>query len=111
VAADEVLRVVCPVSVRADPDLEQCRLTLDDGAVRRRRERLDPAAGPDQREAERQVDFALPAGSLAVDEAQPFCGDLRLGPAGANPAADVLRGRGGDLVRKPHALDLLAGFL
>ena len=39
---DEVLRVVAPVAVGADPDLEQRRLALDDGPRRRRGERLDP---------------------------------------------------------------------
>ena len=60
-AGAEVLRVVAPVAVGADPDLEERRLTLQHRARRRRRERLDPGARPDEREAEREVD--LPAGT------------------------------------------------
>src|SRR5262245_64097509 len=50
----EQLRVVGPVPVGADPDLEQHGLAFDDRQVARRRERLDAAARPDQREAERE---------------------------------------------------------
>src|SRR6187402_1426312 len=107
VADDDVLRVVRPVAVGADPDLEQRRLALDDGKVRRGGEGLDPLAGPDEREAERELDLSRPARALAVNEAEPLGGDLRLGLAGADHADDMVHRRGGDLVRESYALDLL----
>ena len=54
---DEVLRVIAPVAVDADPDLEERRLAFDDGPCGRRREGLDPRARPDEREAERELDL------------------------------------------------------
>ena len=70
-AADEVLRVVGPVAVGADPDLEQRRLALDDRPVGGRRERLDPRARPDSEKPSASSTLPLPAGALAVDEALP----------------------------------------
>ena len=109
-ARDEVLRVVAPVAVGADPDLEERRLALDDGPARRRREGLDPGPGPDEREAERELDLPLPARALAVDEPLPLGGDLRLGHAGLDDELAVLHRGGGDLVREAHPLDLLRGL-
>ena len=51
-AGAEELRVVGPVAVGADPDLEQRRLVGCDRPVARRGERLDPGPRPDEREAE-----------------------------------------------------------
>ena len=51
-AGAEVLRVVAPVAVGADPDLEQRRLVLGDRAVARRGERLD-ARAPTRRASSR----------------------------------------------------------
>ena len=107
VAGHEVLRVIAPVAVGADPDLEQRRLALDDRTVGRGRERADPAARPDEREAEGELDLPAPAGALAVDEAEPLGGRLRLGHSGPDHALDVLHRRRRDLVREPHPLDLL----
>src|SRR5262249_20866846 len=87
----EQLRVVGPVPVGADPDLEQHRLALDDRPVARRGERLDAAPRPDQREAERELDLALPARALTVDEALPERSDLALGHADLQLAPGVLR--------------------
>ena len=106
-AGDEVLRVVAPVAVGADPDLEQGRLSLHHRPVRGGRERPDPLARPDEREAEREVDFPGPARALAVDEAEPLGGSLRLGHPGPEDSLHVLHRRRRDLVREPHPLDLL----
>src|SRR5206468_9065276 len=65
-AGAEVLRVVGPVAVGADPDLEQRRFVLEHRAAAGRRERADPRPGPDQREAVREVDLALVAGADRV---------------------------------------------
>ena len=70
-AGAEVLRVVAPVAVGADPDLEERRLVLLDRQVAGGGERLDPGTRPDEREAKRELDPALPACALAVDEAVP----------------------------------------
>ena len=48
-----------------------------------------------------------PAGSLAVHEAEPLRCRLRLGHPRPEHALHVLHRRRGDLVREPHALDLL----
>ena len=55
-ARAEQLRVVAPVAVGADPDLEQRRLVRRHGPVAGGGERPDPAARPDEREAERELD-------------------------------------------------------
>ena len=102
--------MVGPVAVGADPDLEERRLALDDRVVGRRGERLDARPRPDERERQRELDLALPAGALAVDEALPLGRRLRAGHPGAEDALDVLHRRGGDLVREAHALDLLLGL-
>src|SRR4051794_37918539 len=70
-ARADVLRVVGPVAVGADPDLEQRRLVLLDGTVRGGRERADARPRPDQRVAEGEVDLPLPPRALAVDEPLP----------------------------------------
>src|SRR5213075_1699356 len=54
---DDVLRVVAPVAVRADPDLEQGWLMLGDRAVAGGRERADAGARPDERERELEIDI------------------------------------------------------
>ena len=69
-----------------------------------------PGPGPDEREPERELDLASPARALAVDEAEPLGGDLRLRHPGPDDAAHVVHRRGGDLVREPHPLDLLRGL-
>ncbi len=107
---DEVLRVVAPVAVRADPDLEQRRLALDDRPRRRGREGPDARARPHEREPERELDLPLPARALAVDEALPLRRDLRLGHPGLEDQAAMLHRGGRDVVREAHALDLLLGL-
>ena len=72
-----------------------------------RGERLDPGPRPDEREAERELDLALPARALAVHEALPDRGGLALLHPGPELAAHVLHRGGADLVREPHPLDLL----
>src|SRR5262249_35187404 len=109
-AADEVLRVVGPVAVGADPDLEERRLTLDDRAVRGRREGLDAGTGPDEREPESQLDLASPACAFTVYEPLPGGRNLCLGEPDTDETAYVLGGGGCDLVREPDPLDLLTGL-
>ena len=99
--------MVAPVAVGADPDLEQRRLVRLHRPVARGRERADAGAGPDEREAVRELDLALPARAAAVHEAVPERAGLALGHARAEMEAAVLHRRGGDVVREPHALDLL----
>ncbi len=106
-ARAEVLRVVGPVAVRADPDLEERRLVLLDGEVAGRRERLDPRARPDERERKRELDLPVPAGALSVHEALPDRGRLGLLHSGPEVRARVLHRSGGDLVGEPHPLLLL----
>ena len=48
-----------------------------------------------------------PARALAVDEAEPLGGSLRLGHPGSEDSLHVLHRRRRDLVREPHPLDLL----
>jgi hypothetical protein len=81
-AGTDVLRVVAPVAVHADPDLEERRLPLLHGAVARRREGPDPRAGPDEGEPARQLDLPLVARALGVDEALPERSGLALLHAG-----------------------------
>jgi hypothetical protein len=109
-ADDEVLRVVGPVAVGADPDLEQDGLALDGGQVSRRGEGLDAAAGPDEREGKRELDPAVVARTLAVDEALPERGDLGLPHPGPEQLADVVHRRRCELVRQPQPLELLLGL-
>src|SRR5207244_1669231 len=78
VAGADVLRVVAPVAVGADPDLEQRRLVLLHGPAARRRERADSRPGPHERVAERELDLAFPPRPLAVHEAFPECRRLAL---------------------------------
>ena len=47
-ARAEEFRVVAPVSIRADPDLEERRLVRLHGPVAGRRERPDPGTRPDE---------------------------------------------------------------
>src|SRR5919201_766312 len=72
----DVLRVVAPVAVSAHPDLEERRFRLLDGTMACCGERADARPRPDEREAERQLDLALPACALPVDEAFPQRGRL-----------------------------------
>jgi hypothetical protein len=65
-ARADVLRVVAPVAVGADPDLEQGRLVLLNRPVARGRERADSGTRPDEREPQSEVDV-LPRRSLAVN--------------------------------------------
>ena len=109
-ADDEVLRVVGPVAVGADPDLEQDGLALDHGQVSGGGEGLDPAARPDERERERELDLAVVARPLAVHEALPERGDLRLPHPGTEQLADMVHRRRRELVRQPQALELLLGL-
>ena len=102
----DVLRVVAPVAVGADPDLEQGRLVLLDRAIARGREGADARARPDEREAEREVDVAA-SRTLAMHVAQPQRGRLALRHAWAEIRLHVLHRRRGDLVRDPHPLELL----
>ena len=103
--------MIAPVAVGADPDLEQRRLVVLDRQVAGRRERLDSRAGPDEREPERELDPALPAGARAVDEAVPHRAGLRLLHARAEVLAHVLHRGGGDLVGESHPLELLLCFV
>src|SRR6266536_739585 len=73
-----VLRVVAPVPVRAHPDLEQGRLVLLHGPVSGRGEGANSRARPDEREAERELDPALPARPLPMDEPLPERSGLAL---------------------------------
>src|SRR5439155_16049082 len=76
-ARADVLRVVGPVAVGADPDLEQRRLVRLHGTVAGRGERTDPRPRPDEREAERELDVVA-LRSLAVDVAEPERGRVAL---------------------------------
>ena len=102
--------MVGPVAVGADPDLEQDGLALDHGQVAGGGEGLDPAAGPHERERERELDLAVVARPLAVHEALPERGDLRLPHPRAEQLADVVHRRRRELVRQPQALELLLGL-
>src|SRR5437588_8112475 len=73
-----VLRVIAPVAIGADPDLEQRGFVLLHGSVARCSERADAGARPDKRVAEREVDFFVPARSLPVDETFPGSAGLAL---------------------------------
>src|SRR5207253_4652658 len=77
-ARAEVLRVVGPVAVAADPDLEQRRLALDHLPRAGRGERLDPGPRPDEREAARERDLPAVAGAGAVHVALPERAGLAL---------------------------------
>ena len=103
-AHHEILGVVGPVTVGADPDLEQDGLALDHGQVAGGGEGLDPAARPDERERKRELDLAVVARPLAVHEALPERGDLRLPHPRAEQLADVVHRRCRELVRQPQAL-------
>src|SRR5262249_56135673 len=106
----DVLRVVAPVAVRADPDLEQRRLVLLYGPMARSGERPDPRPRPHEREAERELDLALPAGAFAVDEALPERGRLALLHSRLELARDMLHRRSRDFVRDAHPPQLLSAL-
>src|SRR3954452_21601122 len=74
----DVFRVVAPVAVRADPDLEQRRFVLLHRTVPCGRERPDAGAGPHERKPEGELDLALPPRTLAVHEPLPERGRLAL---------------------------------
>src|SRR5207248_9880469 len=80
----DVLRVVAPVAVGADPDLEQGRLVRLHRAVARGREGADARSGPNERETEGEVDVAARR-PLAVHVAQPE----RRGLAFHHPGAEI----------------------
>ncbi len=102
-----VLRVVAPVTVRTDPDLEQCRLVLLHQPVARCRERADPRPRPDEREAECQLHLPIPAGAFAVHEALPQGSRLALLHPRLELGSHVLHRRCRDLVGQAHPLDFL----
>ena len=77
------------------------------GAVSGRRERPDPLARPDEREAQSEAYTTFPAGPLSVHEPLPERCRLALLHARPELLRDVLHRRRCDLVRQPHALDLL----
>ena len=110
-AGAEVLRVVGPVAVGADPDLEQRRLVLDDRVGGGRRERLDARARPDEREAAARARPARssPCPRRGRSPATRAAAWAQVMP-GPQDALHVLHRRGGDLVREPHPLDLLLGL-
>ena len=110
-ARADVLRVVGPVAVGADPDLEERRLVLLDREVAGGGEGADPGARPDEREAERELDLAVPpARALAVHVALPEGGGLGLLHARPEVLLGVLHRVGGELVGEAHPLDLLRGL-
>ena len=110
IAGADVLRVVAPVAVHADPDLEQCRLALLHGPVAGRGEGADARARPDERKPARQLDQPPVAGALPVHEALPERPGLALLHPRSQLAPDVLHRLGRELVREAHALDLLLGL-
>src|SRR5207302_53515 len=89
---------------------EENRLTFGDREVSRRGERLDPGTGPHERERERELDLAQPAGALSVDEALPHRGRLSLGHSRLELLADMFHRRRRNLVREAQALELLLGL-
>ena len=96
-AEHEVLRVVGPVAVGADPDLEEHGLALDDRQVGRRRERLDPLARPDERERQRELDVvarrALPVHEALPDRRRPRTPSSPARTAGGRGASPASRSR------------------
>src|SRR4029077_17326310 len=76
-------------------------------AVSGRRERPNPLARPDEREAQSKPYTAFPAGPLPVQNPPPESGALALLHPRPELLRDVLHRRRCDLVRQPHALDLL----
>src|SRR3954452_21213868 len=79
----DVLRVVAPVAVRADPDLEQRRFVLLHRTVPCGREGPDTGARPDERKTEGELDLPLPPRSFAVHEPLPERRSLALLHPGA----------------------------
>ena len=107
-ARNQVLRVVAPVAVGTDPDLEERRLVLLDRTAAGGGEGADSRAGPDEREAVRELDLpSVEAGAVVVHPAVPEGADLALAHPRPDQALDVLHRAGSDLVREPHPLDLL----
>src|SRR5439155_6074264 len=102
-ARADVLRMVAPVAIRADPDLEECRLVLLHRPVIVRREGPDSWARPDEREAECELDLPFPARALAVHEALPERRGLALLHPRLQLARDVPHRPRGDLICEPHA--------
>src|SRR5712691_4580315 len=94
----EVLRVVAPVAVRTDPDLEQRRLVLLDRPGARGGERADARSGPHERVAEREFDLALPPRPFPVYEAFPERRRLALLHPGTQLARGVFHRGGCDRV-------------
>src|SRR5206468_4243724 len=106
----QVLRMVAPVAVGADPDLEQRRLVLGDRAIARCGERLDAGARPDERVAARVLDSPLETGAYRVYGTLPRRSGLCLGHPGMQPFPNAFGRERGKLVCEPHALDLLPGL-
>src|SRR5687767_1414735 len=96
-ARDEVLRVVAPVAVGADPDLEERRLVLGDRTAAGGGERADPLAGPDEGEPMRELDLALVPGAVIVHPAVPHRADLALAHPRLDPRLHVLHRAGCEL--------------
>ena len=66
-----------------------------------------PGPDRDERKTERRLDVPLPARPFAVHEAEPFGGNLCLGHPWLDDELAMLHRSRRDLVREPHALDLL----
>src|SRR5206468_1035831 len=107
VSRAEVLRVVAPVSVGADPDLEERRLVLLNRAVARGGESLDPGPRPDERVAAGVLDLAAEAGAVRMHRSLPLSRDLGLGHADAEVRPHLLERERSEVVRKADPLDLL----
>src|SRR5439155_25241796 len=56
------------------------------------------------------LDFSLVARAVRVHSALPQRGDVGLAHSWSDLVADVLEGERGELVRQPHALELLLGL-
>ena len=84
---------------------------LLDLATARGREGADARAGPDEREAVRELDLAaVETGAVVVHPAVPERADLALAHSRPDQALDVLHRARCDLVREPHPHDLLLGL-
>ena len=107
-AGADVLGVVGPVAVGADPDLEERWLVYLDRPGAGCGEGTDPGARPDEAEREGELDpAAAPARAAAVDMALPECCGLGLGHPRAQVLLGVLHRLGGELVGEADPLDLL----
>src|SRR6185369_1477851 len=96
-ARADVLGVVAPVTVGADPDLEQGRLVLLHRPIARGREGADLWARPHERETQCEVNVT-PRRPFAVHVAEPERGRLALRHPGPKIRLYVLHRGRGDLV-------------